>query len=110
MRWLTRILSPFLPAPPTLSDDEDVVVVDVRSPGEFAGGHIQGAVHIPLQELPRRWRELRRHRDERMLVYCRSGRRSGMAVKLLRANGFARAENGGGIGAMRRAGLDLVRP
>jgi phage shock protein E len=107
--WISRLLSRFLPAPPEIGPDEDVELVDVRTAREFASGHATGAHHIPHDQMGARWKELRAHRKKRLLVYCRTGRRSGIAIRILRQNGFTRAENAGGIGALRRAGIDIVR-
>lgn len=62
------------------------MLVDVRTPGEFANGHAEGAVHVPLIELADRTNEL--PRDRRLLVVCRSGYRSSAALSLLQAKGF----------------------
>ena len=62
-------------------------LVDVRTPGEFAAGHIPGAVNIPLQQLDSRLGELE-PKDTAVVVYCRSGHRSGQAARLLKSNGF----------------------
>jgi phage shock protein E len=105
--WLAALAARFLPAPPQIVPDEHVVFVDVRSHMEFAGGHVRGAHHIPYDEMARRWKELRRYRDQRVLLYCRSGRRSRIATDILLAQGFQRAENAGGLGALRRAGIEL---
>lgn len=108
-RWLDRILSHILPSPPSVAEGEDVVFVDVRTPGEYARGHVAGARLIPHTEMASRWRELRGSRDKRLLVYCRSGSRSGNATRVLRSKGFTRAENAGGIGGLRRAGFEMER-
>jgi len=57
------------------------LLLDVRSPGEFAGGHLDGAVNIPIEQLGQRKGEIETGRE--VVVYCRSGRRSAMAVPLL---------------------------
>ena len=62
-------------------------LVDVRTPGEFRGGHIPGALNVPVDELPARLAELGGP-DERIVLYCRSGNRSGRAERLLRERGF----------------------
>jgi phage shock protein E len=105
--WLARVLSMILPSPPDIAPGEDVVFVDVRSHVEFAGGRVKGAHHIPLEQIKTRWKEIRRHKDRRILLYCRSGHRSGIATRMLRTYGFTRAENAGGIGALKRAGIEL---
>ncbi len=71
-------------------------VFDVRTPGEFASGHFPGAINIPLQELPARVSELG-DRARPIIVYCRTGRRSGQAKALLEKLGFTRVYNGGGL-------------
>jgi len=62
-------------------------LVDVRTPGEFAAGHIPGAVNIPVGELNARMSELD-PRDVAVVVYCRSGQRSSSAARLFRSAGF----------------------
>ncbi len=64
----------------------DLQVVDVRNPGEFALGAIDGATPIPVGQLPKRLDELDAHRPT--VVYCAGGYRSSVAASLLRANGF----------------------
>jgi phage shock protein E len=107
--WLSRLLSLFLPDPPEIEPGEDVVLVDVRTPAEFARGHVAGAKLIPHMAMGDRWKELRAHRKKRILVYCRTGSRSRLATRVLRSKGFDRAENAGGISALKRAGLEIER-
>jgi rhodanese-related sulfurtransferase len=64
-----------------------VKVVDVRTPAEFAAGHIPGAVNIPYDELARRAEEVGAP-SAPVLLYCRTGRRSGIATETLRKLGF----------------------
>lgn len=61
-------------------------LLDVRTPGEFASGHIEGATNIPVHELRERLGELDRGRA--VVVYCRSGARSASAARLLAGAGF----------------------
>jgi phage shock protein E len=84
------------------------LILDVRTPEEYAAGHVAGTVHIPLDELERRWAELAEYRDRPVVVYCRTGRRSATAIDLLASKGFSRLENGGGIGQMARRGHRMV--
>jgi phage shock protein E len=65
---------------------DGALLLDVRTPGEFADGHVQGALNIPVQELEARVAELDASRP--VVVYCRSGNRSGTAAGMLRARGF----------------------
>jgi phage shock protein E len=106
---LSRLLGFFLPAPPTIEPGEDVVFVDVRTREEYAREHVAGARLIPHHEMGRRWKELRDRRKQRILVYCLTGTRSRAATRVLRSKGFERVENAGGIGGLKRAGLDIER-
>lgn len=71
-------------------------VVDVRETGEFAGGHFDGAINIPLGIIPLRLDEFKAISGP-IVVYCRSGNRSGMAQMLLKQAGLAEVYNGGGL-------------
>jgi rhodanese-related sulfurtransferase len=75
---------------------DGAMLLDVRSPEEFAGGHIDGAVSIPIQELSGRTDELGNKTDP-IVVYCQSGTRSAMAKRMLERNGFANVHDLGGI-------------
>lgn len=65
------------------------VILDVRTPAEFAAGHVPGAINIPHDQLPTRVAELDSMRDRQIVVYCRTGRRSNTALHTLHAAGFA---------------------
>lgn len=77
-------------------DNDDVLLVDVRSPEERAICAIENSISIPLQELTSRISELNKQRE--VVIYCKSGIRGAKAVELLNAEGFARVRNlDGGI-------------
>ena len=109
MGLLNRILAKLLPTPPAIEPGEDVLFLDVRSRAEYRSGHARGAVHIPVGEVTDRADELNAHRDRRILVYCLSGHRAGNAVRTLRAQGFSKVENAGGLGGLRAAGVEVER-
>ncbi len=71
-------------------------LVDVRSPGEFSGAHLDGARNIPVGEIAGRARELG-DKDKPIIVYCASGARSAMAKRTLKSAGFSQVYN---LGAM----------
>ncbi|MDX2020852.1 MAG: rhodanese-like domain-containing protein [Deltaproteobacteria bacterium] len=71
-------------------------LVDVRSPEEYNERHIEGAVNIPVDDLPARASELG-NKDQPMVLYCRSGRRADRAAKTLREAGYTKVETLGGI-------------
>ena len=73
----------------------DLHVLDVREPVEWQHGHIEGASHIPLAELPRRLADL--PEDRRLLVVCKVGARSARAVAYLGANGRDAVNLDGGM-------------
>jgi phage shock protein E len=64
-------------------------LIDVRTAEEFSAGHIEGAVNIPVQELPARIGELGAKNDP-IVVYCRSGARSGSAKRMLESAGYTK--------------------
>lgn len=72
-------------------------LVDVRSPGEFASGHIDGAVNIPVQELDQRMAEIG-PKDTTVILYCQSGARSALAARRLKDAGYASVHNLGAMG------------
>ena len=67
-------------------------LLDVRSPEEYARGHLPGALNIPVQELDRRVAEVGPP-DGELVVYCRSGHRSSRAAEILRQHGFSKVHN-----------------
>jgi NADPH-dependent 2,4-dienoyl-CoA reductase/sulfur reductase-like enzyme/rhodanese-related sulfurtransferase len=78
------------------SQNDGPLVIDVRTVSEFKGGAIDGAVNIPLDELPGRLDELGSFSRD-IVVYCASGARSAYAQRLLAQAGFTNVKNGGGI-------------
>ena len=75
---------------------EETVVVDVRDAWEYDEGHVKNAVNIPLTEIPARIDEFKKL-NRPVILYCRSGNRSGAAVHLLKQVGVTNVYNGGGI-------------
>lgn len=68
-------------------------LVDVRTPAEFATGSVPGAVNIPLDEVAAKAKDLAQY--EAVVLFCRSGNRSGMAKALLEQLGLRNVTNGG---------------
>lgn len=62
-----------------MNNQENWALVDVRSPGEFAAGHVPGSINVPLDRLEQELAVLFPDKDKPLLVYCLSGARSGMA-------------------------------
>lgn len=92
-------------------DRQEVFILDVRTEGEYAAGHIKGSTllavqDIPKQELVEKLKEI--PKDRKILVYCRSGARSAKASGILAENGFARVYNmQGGITEWMNAGYEV---
>ena len=77
-------------------DNEEVILLDVRTEEEFVTGHIVNAINIPVDDLEYRLDELQ-DKESKMLVYCKSGTRSAIACEILEANGFTNVYNMGGV-------------
>jgi rhodanese-related sulfurtransferase len=81
------------------------LILDVRSPGEFKGrafgatyGHFKNAININITELESRLKELEKHRNQEVLIYCSHSVRSPQACALLKENGFDNVSNmAGGV-------------
>ena len=71
--------------------DQGALVVDVRTPGEWAEGHAEDSTLLPLNELPTRFEEL--PRDKALLMVCRSGGRSEQATLFLKSMGYEQVFN-----------------
>lgn len=74
--------------------DEGAIVLDVRSPMEFNGGHYEKAMNIPLEQLEQKVNQLK-DKNKPILTCCVSGARSGTAKRILESKGFTRVYNGG---------------
>lgn len=100
------------PAQATLLINRDQVkVVDVREPDEFASGHLPDALNIPLSQLATRHSELEGFKEFPLLVYCASGGRAARACSDLTKRGFGKLHHlDGGVSAWQKAGLPVRKP
>jgi len=74
------------------------VIIDVRTPEEFAAGHVDGALNIPYEQIVGGVQSIRNlQKDSPILLYCRSGRRSAIARASLEQQGYKRVMDGGGM-------------
>ena len=80
--------------------EQGAIVVDVRSPQEYAGGHIQGSINIPLDQISTKTDMLLK-KAKPVIACCRSGTRSGMAVGILKSAGIE-AHNGGAWDSLKQ--------
>lgn len=79
------------------SRDEQVVVVDVRTPEEYESGHITGAINLPLDEIQKGNVDVLEDLDQTYYIYCRSGNRSQDASAKLVSLGYRQIVEIGGI-------------
>ncbi len=82
------------------------LLVDVRTPGEFASGSVPGAVNIPLDRVEQSLSRFKGH--ETVVVFCRSGMRSSQALDILQRNGIKEVVNGGSWEKVRDAKASLA--
>lgn len=96
---------------------EGYQVLDVREPGEYAEGSIEGAINVPrgvlepAADLVVKGREELQDRDKKWLLFCRSSARSALATSVLQQMGFKNVKNiRGGILAWQDADMEIVKP
>ena len=106
MRHHHRVHPGQLPTVVATEVPDGVTILDVREPDEWEAGHIKGALHIPLGDLPARFGEL--PGDGELVVVCRAGGRSARAVAWLAQNGYDALNLDGGMGAGAAAGQAMV--
>lgn len=80
-----------------LVQKQGAVLLDVRTPEEFAEGHVDGAINVPVQVLEAKLASLPAKKDQDVVVYCRSGVRSARASGILKTAGFMKVHD---LGAM----------
>ncbi len=79
---------------------EGAIILDVRSKGEYAGGHIKGSINIPVDTLSNNLGKLK-DKDKAIITCCASGMRSASAKSILKSNGYSNVHNGGGWMTLR---------
>jgi phage shock protein E len=76
------------------------IILDVRSKGEFAGGHIKDAINIPVDVLKNSLTQLK-DKNKTIITCCASGMRSASAKSILKTHGYTDVHNGGGWSSLR---------
>ena len=79
---------------------EGAIILDVRSKGEFAGGHIKGAINISVDTLRNNLSKLK-DKNQPIITCCASGMRSASAKNILKSNGYSQVYNGGGWSSLQ---------
>jgi phage shock protein E len=86
------------------------LIIDVRSPGEFATGHVRGSVNIPLDRFADDIAKAVPDKSASVILCCASGGRSGMACNYMQQMGYQQVSNGGSAGAVSmQCGLPIDR-
>lgn len=78
------------------------VVIDVRTPQEYAASHVDGAINIEYGAIAQQIFKAGVTKDDKVILYCRTGHRSGIALNTLKDLGYSKAENAGGIDQARK--------
>ena len=96
-----RSINQFTPAEAAakMKSSLNIVFLDVRSKQERKTGSIKGSIHLPLQEMRFKIKELEKYKGKEIICYCRSGNRSLAAASILKRHGFSAASLRGGIGS-----------
>ncbi|MEN9406885.1 MAG: hypothetical protein RLZZ455_101 [Candidatus Parcubacteria bacterium] len=93
-----------------LAEGKEVILLDVRTPAEYAAGHIEGSVHVELNRLKHDIEGAIPEKSRTMYVYCLSGSRSDLAVPLLERLGYSDVYSvTSGLLAWRAKGLPLIK-
>ena len=108
MNWLSRILTAVRPTPvshsptaaPAMSLPPNTTLIDVRTSGEFNSGHIEGAINLPLDRIDHEITRVVPDKATPLLLYCRSGARSGRACEIVMQMGYPATRNGGAVGSL----------
>lgn len=96
-------------AGPSVELTPDTIVIDVRTPAEFASGHLEGAVNIDVQSADFAAQIAELDPNGEYFIYCRSGNRSAAAMAQMSQMGFQNMTNGGSVQeASTMSGLDIV--
>lgn len=99
MNWLTN-LSSHAPNSESPAWDEDALIIDVRTPGEYASGHVDGALNLPLDRFIQNHAGVVSDKSRQIILYCQSGARSAQATQFLKQQNYQNVINGGSAGVV----------
>lgn len=93
-----------------MNNQDDALILDLRTSADYKGGHIKGAKSSPLADFAKSVETFSSYKDKPVLVYCNSGNTAMRAIKLLKKAGFEKINNlDGGIAAWKEANMPLVK-
>jgi phage shock protein E len=98
--WLKKLFASDPPIDYKAMVDAGAQVIDVRSKGEYAGGHVPGSLNVPLQDLQLQLGKIKKSRT--VIVCCASGARSAQAKQILNQRGYNDVVNAGSWMALRK--------
>ena len=91
-------------------NQEDGVVIDLRTEKEFKDGHITAAINVPYSELNSRFKELEKHKQSPVILVCKVGQQSGAASKTFREAGFVNVMRmNGGVAEWENSNMPLIK-
>lgn len=101
MNWLNKLVSRN-PAESLAACEPDALVIDVRSPAEFANGHVEGAINIPLDRFAESFSSVLPDKSKQIILYCQSGARSGQACQFLERQNYTNVLNGRNVSTVNQ--------
>ena len=76
------------------------MLIDVRTPAEYASGYVDGALNLPMDRFAQNYASLAPDKSRQIILYCHSGARSGAAMQFLQQHQYEDVINGGSVGAV----------
>lgn len=93
-----------------MNNDDEVLIIDIRTAADYKKGHIKGAKNMPLSDFAKSVDGISGEKDRPVLIYCNSGNTVTRAIKLLKNAGFEKVNNlAGGIAAWKEANMPLSK-
>lgn len=87
--------------------NHQAILLDVRTESEYASGHVAQAVLIPHDQIEQKIASIAPNKEQTIYLYCRSGRRSGIASEALKSLGYKNVVDLGGLGQLQQYGLSI---
>ena len=93
-----------------INNNDDILIMDIRTSADYKAGHIRGAKNAPLKDFASSVEKFSEHKDKSVLIYCNSGNTTTRAIKLLKNAGYEKINNlEGGIAAWKEANMPLSK-
>ena len=102
MAWVVVSYAQAEAASNGIVNNDKITIIDVRTAQEYNEGHLKNAINIPYDEIRDKIKKYVPDKDEKIILYCRSGRRSGIAEKTLKDMGYKNVINAGAYEELRK--------